>query len=274
MITYNHEKYLKQAIVSVLNQEADFDFELIIANDNSPDKTDTIVKEIINTHPNGHKIKYLNNKTNMGMMPNFVNALKNCSGKYIAMCEGDDYWSDTSKLQKQVDFLDHNKDYAICFHLANVEKDGLIIKDEITLKARQTTTITDLSKGNYIHTCTVMYRNKLFKKFPKYFEKAPVGDYYLHMLNSRFGKIYCINEIMAVYRVHSESYWSSKEQSERTSIWINFLENIRPNFNYKIQYCLQEQIDKLKGVFQEVKPKKRRKILFKLFLKDLFNFNK
>ena len=274
MITYKHEKYLKQAIESVLNQKTNFDFELIIANDNSPDNSNSIIKEIRNTHVNGFRINYLNNNTNMGMMPNFVNALKKCNGQYIALCEGDDYWIDEYKLQKQVDFLDQNTDYSICYHLAQVEENDLLISDEITLKKNQTTTIKDLSKGNYMHTCTVMYRNKLFKKFPKYFENAPVGDYYLHMLNSRYGKIYCINEIMSVYRVHPESYWSSKEQLERTKIWINFLENIKQNFNYRVQYDIQEQIDKLKGVFVEKSTKKRKKILFKLFVKDIFNFNK
>ena len=274
MITYHHEKYIKQAIESVLDQITDFEFELVIANDNSPDKTNEIVTEIMATHANGFKIKYLNNVTNLGMMPNFVYAIKNCKGQYIAMCEGDDYWIDNYKLQKQVDFLDQNKGYSICFHLANVEKNGVIEKDEITVKSNQTTTIKDLSKGNYMHTCTVVYRNNLFKRFPKYFEKAPVGDYYLHLLNSRFGEIYCINEVMSVYRLHPESYWSSKKQSERTEIWIDFLENIKSNFNYKVQYDIQEQIDKLNYVYEEKTSKKRKKILFNLFIKDLLNFDK
>ena len=250
MITYNHEKYLKKAIDGVLMQKTNFDFELVIANDNSPDTTTLIVEDYIKCNPNGHKIKFLNNKVNMGMMPNFINAIDNCKGKYIALCEGDDYWTDENKLQKQVDFLEKNKNYAICFHLVNIDNNSEIIEDTITKKTHQKTNIYNLAKGNYIHTCSVVYRNHLFDSFPDYFSKAPVGDYFLHLLNSRHGKIFCINEIMANYRVHDSSYWSSKKQEERSKIWIEFLEGIKPNFNKKVQNYLQIQIERTNGTFK------------------------
>jgi len=264
MITYNHEQYLKQAIDGVLMQKTNFDFELVIANDNSPDNTIAIVEEYL-SHDSGHKIKFLNNKTNLGMMPNFINALENCSGEYIALCDGDDYWTNENKLQKQVDILDKNKDVAICFHPVNIDNDGTILKDTITKKVAKITTINDLVKGNYMHTCAAVYRNHLFEKLPDYFQKAPVGDYFLHLLNSRHGGIYCINEIMANYRVHGTSYWSSKKQSERVEIWIAFLTGILPNFDSKIQQKLQKQIDKLKGV------SKKNNVFQKI--KSFFNYN-
>jgi glycosyltransferase involved in cell wall biosynthesis len=242
MITYNHENYLKQAIQSVLIQKTQFDFELVIANDNSPDNSILIIEEFINQHPNGHKIKFLNNKENQGIMPNFINALKNCNGDYIALCEGDDYWIDENKLQKQVDFLEKNADFAICFHKVNVENNGTISEDTITSISNQTTTINDLARGNYIHTCSVVYRNHLFADFPNYFYTSPIGDYFLHMLNARYGKIHFINQTMAIYRVHNTSYWSSKQQNEREIIWIDFLNNIKENFNSDIQKLLQKQV--------------------------------
>lgn len=261
MITYNHEKYLNQAIDGILMQETNFDFELIIANDNSPDNSDSIIKNYINNHPLGKKIKYLKNEKNIGMMPNFIQAIENCTGKYVALCEGDDYWTDIKKLQKQVDFLENNQKYVICFHHANIDKNGSIIPDNITRKVKPKTSIKDLSKGNYIHTCTVLFRNHLFEGFPEYFYKAPVGDYFLHMLNSKYGKIFCIEECMANYRVHETSYWSSKKQEERVAIWIEFIQNIKPYFNYKTQYYLQEQIEKHSGTF------KKKNIFEKIFNK-------
>ena len=242
MITYNHQNYIEQAINGVLMQKTNFNFELIIANDNSPDETDAIIKKCIDTHINGNKIKYINNTSNIGMMPNFINAIKNCTGKYIALCEGDDYWTDEKKLQKQVDFLERNNDFSICFHHVNIDNNGIIIEDNITKKVPSKTTIKDLAEGNYIHTCSVVYRNNLFEKFPDYFYKAPVGDYFLHLLNSRYGKIFCFDEIMAIYRVHETSYWSSKQQEERNKIWIDFLNNIKPNFSRKIRKILKKQI--------------------------------
>jgi glycosyltransferase involved in cell wall biosynthesis len=252
MITYNHEKYLKEAIDGVLNQKTNFDFEIVIANDNSTDATVLIIEDYIKSNPKGHKIKFLNNKVNIGMMPNFINAIKNCTGKYIALCEGDDYWTDENKLQKQVDFLEKNKNYAICFHLVNIDNNGTIVEDTLTKKVKQKTTIYDLAKCNYIHTCSVVYRNNLFPSFPDYFYKAPVGDYFLHLLNSRFGKIYCINEFMANYRMHDASYWSSKKQEERSKIWVDFLKGIMPNFSKKVQNYLQIQIERTNGTYKRL----------------------
>jgi glycosyltransferase involved in cell wall biosynthesis len=270
MITYNHYEYLEQAIDGVLMQKTNFDYELIIANDNSPDNTDVIIQKYINSHPKGYRIKYLHNKVNIGMMPNFINAFENCSGKYIALCEGDDYWTNEFKLQKQVDFLENNPEYSICFHHADVNVNGTIVEDNVTLKSNQTTTINDLAKGNYIHTCTVVYRNHLFKDFPDYFYKSPIGDYFLHMLNSRFGNIFCMNEKMAVYRVHDSSYWSSKKQEERTLIWIDFLQNIKKYFKIEIQILFEEQIYKLNNAESSVKKlsmTKKIKLKIKKFLK-------
>lgn len=269
MITYKHENYIKKAIDSVLNQETNFEFELLISNDNSPDSTDEIILKIVRDHPKSSCIKYINNKINIGMMSNFTNTLKKSKGKYIALCEGDDYWTDRQKLQKQVDFLEANTDFAICFHNVNIDKNNSIEKDTITNVPRTITSIEDLSKGNYIHTCSVVYRNNMFKSYPEYFYNAPVGDYFLHMLNSRFGKIYCLQETMAHYRVHDTSYWSSKQQAEREKIWIEFIKNIKENFEEKIQKNLTNQIylmEKrgLKGV---------EKTLFKIkyFFKKLFS---
>lgn len=261
MITYNHENYIEKAIDAVLNQKTTFEIELIIANDNSPDSTDEIIKKIISEHPNGAKIIYLKNDTNIGMMPNFIEALKSCNGKYIALCEGDDYWTSDLKLQKQVDFLESNNDFSICFHKVGIDKNGELIEDYITNKVNQKTTIYDLAKGNYIHTCSVVYRNHLFDSFPEYFYVSPIGDYFLHLLNSQYGNIYYIDEKMANYRVHDTSYWSSKKQEERETIWITFIENIKPNFNVEIQKLLEKQIFGLRYR----KSSFLRKIVMKLF---------
>jgi len=242
MITYNHENYLKQAIEAILNQKTTFDFELIVANDNSPDNTSNLVNDIIKNHEKGNLIHFLDNSKNIGIMPNFINALQNCKGKYIALCEGDDYWTDENKLQKQVSFLESNPDYVITFHKTLVEIEGKLTEDFITKEPKETSTIIDLANGNYIHTCTVMYRNSLFPKFPKYFYKSPIGDYFLHMLNSQYGKIYYMKDVMAVYRVHNSSYWSSKKQEERTEIWIKFIQKIKPFFKKEIRKILNEQI--------------------------------
>ena len=242
MITYGHEKYIREAIEGVLMQECDFEVELILANDCSPDKTDEVIEDILKNHPKASWIKYLKHDKNIGMMPNFIFSMKQCSGDYIALCEGDDYWTDIFKLQKQVDFLEVNPDYAICFHKVNVLRDRTIEEDGITAKVPETTTIKDLAKGNYIHTCSVVYRNNLFLELPQYFKESPVGDYFLHLLNARYGAIKYFDVTMGVYRVHTTSVWSSKTQKEQELLWIPFLLKIKPNFDKEVQGILNTQI--------------------------------
>ena len=246
MITYNHANYIKQSIESILDQETEFEFELIISNDNSPDHTDEIVNDIILTHPKGNLIQYYNHEKNLGMMPNFMFTLQKATGKYIALCEGDDYWTDKNKLQKQVDFLEKNQDYSICFHNVNVLEDDILKENNIKTNIAETTTIEDLAKANYMHTPSVVYKNNLFENFPDYFIKAPIGDYFLHLLNAKYGKIRYFTENMAVYRLHNTSYWSSKQQLERENIWIDFIENIKINFDKNVQKILSNQIYKIR----------------------------
>lgn len=212
MITYGHEKYIRQAIEGVLMQQCDFEVELIVANDCSPDATGQVVNDIIKSNPRGSWIKYSNHDKNVGMMPNFVFALLESESKYIAMCEGDDYWTDPLKLQKQVDFLEANSDYAVCFHQVNVLKtNDEIVEDFITKVPENYETIDTLARlGNYIHTPSVVFRN-IIKSFPPEFKQSPIGDYFLYMMLAKHGKLKYLEEKMAVYR-DGVGIWSDKSE--------------------------------------------------------------
>lgn len=210
MITFKHELYIQKAIEGVLMQQTNFDFELIIADDCSPDSTPEIIEEIINRHPQGHRIKYFRHKENIGMQTNAIFAYNQCKGTYIALCEGDDYWIDPLKLQKQVDFLETNLDYALCFHSVNIlKKDGTIVDDFITKVPENYENIETLARlGNYIHTPSVVFRN-VIKEFPFEFMFSPIGDYFLYIMLAEYGKLKCLNEKMAVYR-YGVGVFSSK----------------------------------------------------------------
>lgn len=214
MITYNHEKYIAEAIKGVLMQKTDFEIEFIIANDASTDNTHALITQLAIDATN-ITINYINHSVNIGMMPNFVSVLQQCSGKYIALCEGDDYWTDPLKLQKQVDFMEGNPEYNICFHEVNVYKQEKIIleSDTITREVPDITTIQELSKGNFMHTPSVLFRNNF--NIPKWFSKTPTGDWTLYMIVVKDKKIKKIPEVMAVYREHSAGIWSGKNRLER-----------------------------------------------------------
>jgi glycosyltransferase involved in cell wall biosynthesis len=216
MITYNHEKYIEQAVNSVLMQQCDFDFELVICNDNSLDNTDLIIKNLIKASEKGNRIKYHNHLENKGMMPNFAFALQKCSGQYIALCEGDDFWTDSLKLQKQVDFLENNLNYVLCFHKVKIlENNTNLVDDFITEVPENYETIETLAKkGNYIHTPSVVFRNCI-EQYPFEFLHTKIGDYFLYMILAEQGLIGYIEESMAVYR-HGIGYFSGSSKVTKT----------------------------------------------------------
>lgn len=235
MITYGHEKYIRQAIEGVLMQQCDFEVELIVANDCSPDATDQVVKDITMWHPRGFWIKYSKHDKNLGMMPNFIFALQECTGQYIAMCEGDDYWTDPLKLQKQVDFLEANSDYVI--HSGNatqithdIKWNGkAILNDQLD----ETFQLKDFLSNNNIITCTTIFRNIEFS-FPKNFSRVTFGDWFLYiiLINNSGLKVYRSIDLYSVYRVHQGGVMSNLSELENYSAHIlqiliinNYLKN-------------------------------------------------
>ncbi len=224
MITYGHEKYIEESINGVLSQAFNGEIELIISDDCSPDNTEAVVKNIINTHPNGHWIKYIKHTKNKGAIPNFVWTICESKGQYIAICEGDDYWKDPLKLQKQVDFLEENPDYSLTFHKIN----ELTTRDEKFTypnpDTEETYTIEDLAKENFIITVSVVFRKNM-EILPDWLKYSPIGDYPMHMLNASFGLIKYFPQEMATYRVGS-GMWSTQnkvDQMVNTMYCLRFL---------------------------------------------------
>jgi glycosyltransferase involved in cell wall biosynthesis len=234
MLTYKHETFLRQAIEGVLMQNINFEVELLVADDCSPDNTERLVDEISQNSPNGKLIKYIRQVENIGAQSNFISAYKNCTGKFIALCEGDDYWIDSSKLQKQIDFLNANTEYSICFHrVYELEKEQEPQLSTLNKSSKEGTfTIEDLAKGNFIHTPSVVFRKDL-KELPIWFAESPAGDYPLSMLNARYGKLKYFPEPMAVYRKHAASSWSSKEENKILESWVTVLNLLLPEFEGK-----------------------------------------
>lgn len=237
MIAYNHEAFIEQAINSVLEQKTNFPIELVIGEDASPDQTASIIRKFSNTTNVTIKVSYSSN--NVGMMANFVQTLSNCSGQYIALLEGDDYWTDPNKLQQQVDFLDENIDFSTCYHPVNVLKNGMISSDSLTLTAPDVAKIEDLAKGNFMHTCSVVFRANLFNEFPASYLTSTVGDYFLHMLNAQYGPIKRLSTCMGVYRVHEGGVWSSEKNMDIKI--LDYLEAMIGCFDTEIDDLLKQR---------------------------------
>jgi glycosyltransferase involved in cell wall biosynthesis len=244
MITYLHEAFIAEAIEGVLMQEVDFSIELIIADDCSPDRTFEIVKNYKGKHPKGDWICYTRHDKNLGMMPNFIWALKQAKGKYIAMCEGDDYWTDPLKLQKQVDFLESNTEYIMLSHdtIAVNEKNVRLPEYELHDYHKNDISEEELVLANrYPHTNTVCFRN-LIAEFPYELNKVINGDAFLFSLLGNYGACKWMgNEIgPSAYRVHAGGVWSMKSAQEKeisnftTYYWLyNYYKRIDSHYSIK-----------------------------------------
>ncbi len=209
MITYNHEDYIEQALEGILMQKANFSFELVIGEDGSKDSTLRICKEYEEKYNN--IIRLLPTERNLGMLPNFLRTIKACTGKYIALCEGDDYWIDPLKLQKQVDFLEANPEYSMCFHNAVVHYEDIDEKEHLfaQIENRDYTGI-EIYRSWIIPTASVVFVQKViesnlyinYNKIIAHSKYLSVGDLPLFVSASFLGKIRAIPENMSVYRKH------------------------------------------------------------------------
>lgn len=218
-ITYNHEKFITHALEGFVRQKTDFDFEIIVADDCSTDDTQKICLEYQNKYPD--KIKLLLNETNIGSMSNFLKALRSCKSEYVALCDGDDYWCDENKLQKQVDFLETNPDYILCF-TRGIIYNTFSQKKQINLdfEIGKELTIQHFINGNDQLTATAVIRNKSHLSLPDYFYQSPFGDLllYLWVMQSNNRKAFCLPDVTAVYRIHSNGIHGQFHQSKEKLI--------------------------------------------------------
>lgn len=266
MITYGHEKFIEEAINGVLMQECNFEIEIIISNDFSFDNTNKIVNSFIETHPRGHLIKYTMQSKNMGMMPNFIWALEKCKGKYTALCEGDDYWTDPLKLQKQIDFLDKHEDYILSFHdvdIQNTRKNNNRTYRMIGSLDKNSLETNDLLKPWFMPTCSVVFRKLENFSLPKWFALTPNGDKALLLLLSLEGKFKYLNEIMGVYRKHdngiSVSYTSYTHVFSMIHLYQNFNEYTNNKFKTKLHQAMKSEIHTHLPEFHELRSLRRSK---------------
>lgn len=206
MVTYNQEKYIAQAIDSILMQKVNFDYEIVIGEDFSTDRTREIVLDYKAKYPN--QIKLLLQDNNIGLVKNFIATLIACTGKYIAILEGDDYWTDSSKLQKQVDFLEENPDYGLvhtAIKIYNQNKNKMLKGDF----GNAANTFNDLLIKNEIYPLTVLFRNDLVKSYLSKFYLESLTwktlDYPIWLWIAFKSKIKYFSDCTAVYRLAENS---------------------------------------------------------------------
>ena len=226
--TYQHVQYIQQCLDSILSQEVDFEYELIIGEDGSTDGTREICIKYAEQYTNKIRLFLRDRKYSHYYGSNGNDIMFNGSysriaarGDYVALCEGDDYWIDKKKVKKQINVFQNNRELAICFtEFATTAK-----RKNIKKFRYDSYSITDLLKNNIPATLTVMYNRKYYPKIllPDPLMSLWFGDWSLWVLLSEKGKLHCIHEITAIYRIHNNG------KTQRTSYKKKYL-------NYQIPF--------------------------------------
>ena len=245
VISYNQEKYIRETLQNIISQKTNFVFEAYISDDCSTDNTVKIINEFSKKYPN--IIKPTIREKNVGVVLNYLETLKQCcDADYVALCEGDDYWCDEYKLQKQVDFMEANPDYAICYHPARMiymdKNHEPIIIGQSEYKNPQP--YYNLIKANNIPANSVIYRAKyLQEELKNYPEDIYPPDWFTHISVARHGKIGYLPDVMYVYRWHSQgiSHTTSNDPVKEIHLKYGVKE---VNFSYTVWNKIKDRYPK------------------------------
>jgi glycosyltransferase involved in cell wall biosynthesis len=247
--TYNHEKYIAQALDSVLMQETNFDFEIVILEDCSTDATREIVIAYQKKHPDKIRLR-LAERNECSNKP-FAEAFQAASTPYIAILDGDDYWTSSKKLEKQVEFFKAHPECVLCFHNAlNIYEDGSRAPIPQNFAGqKEICVLEDILQCNFIDSCTPMFRKGVLRGFPEWFHILPYADWPLYILYALHGKIGYIDEILGVYRIHPGGLWSRLDRIQRLEGLIAFYETMNANLDFRfndiIEPCVSARREEL-----------------------------
>jgi glycosyltransferase involved in cell wall biosynthesis len=218
-ITYNHEPFIRETLDGFVSQQVDFPIEIIVADDASTDATQAIIQSYADRHPG--LFRPILRSENVGIHANLTGALAAARGEYLALCEGDDYWTDPQKLAKQVSCLEQHPGVGLCFHPVRVtwSDDSVADSEYPPAKWRRRLTVDELFHRNFIQTNSVMYR-----RLPRY-DDIPADimplDWYLHVRHALQGSeatVPMLTDKMAVYRRHPQGAWYSAD-TDRDKFW-------------------------------------------------------
>lgn len=254
IVTYNHEKYIRQCIESVLQQDVDFEYEIVVGEDCSTDNTRSIIEELVAQHPNKLRVQY--HAKNLGAEKNFNQTISECNGEYIAFLEGDNYWTDTSKLQSQVRFLDMHRDAAFCFHrVAYLDDTGGLLKQILPDTDPEELSDVDylFQTSNPVPLGSIAARRALLEGLEDWVKGLKLGDWPLCMMLASRGKIGFIARPMSVQRNHEGGSFQNLHPSMQATYVLQMFLHTIPRLEGRAQILASEVAKNLlKQLSQEV----------------------
>lgn len=272
-LTYNHAKFIRRALDGFIMQQTNFPFEVLIHDDASNDGTQEIIREYEQKYPNIIKPIY-QTENQWGKKHIWRDIVfPRVQGQYVALCEGDDYWIDGQKLQKQVDFLETHPNYSICFHPVKIKWEDNSQKEEISPTVNErfsktTLDLEDLLHHNFIQANSVVYRWRFHKDSLSLLpDLIQPGDWFLHLLHAQIGKIGYLGDVMAVYCRHHGGIWYDVGSGDWLRnyglIHVNFFKNVEKYFNVSKKEAIEDLIWRIFFAAVEAKDEKLQKDLLK-----------
>jgi glycosyltransferase involved in cell wall biosynthesis len=243
-LTYNHRAYIEKCLQGFVAQKTNFPFEVIVHDDASTDGTVDIIKEYARNYPEIiHPVLQEHNQWSRGENISKLFIYPLIRGEYVAFCEGDDYWTDENKLQKQADFLDNHPDFAVCFHPVRIKWENRSCKGELFPHPsfrfnKEVLDLQDLLKHNFIQTNSVLMRWRFHKESVELIpDKIMPADWFIFLLHAELGKIGFLPEVMSVYRKHDAGIWHGARRRpewfiRRAPLSIRFFEKMEEYFSY------------------------------------------
>ena len=253
--TYNHVRYISQCLEGILNQQTSFKFEIILGEDESNDGTTKICQEYHKKFPKQIKL-YLrkrNDVIHINDQPtgrfNLISNIREAKGQFIAICEGDDFWTDRFKLQKQVDFLKLNPDKVAVFHNVNIiHERRKLFRNNIFLTRRlksQEFNFRNLVRMSWIiPTCSLMFRSNAITEFPSWFYEIINGDIGLAAILGKKGSFYYMEAVMGTYRIHNSGITRNISGSNAyfnlSNTWLTINKYYNNQLNQEIKITLED----------------------------------
>ena len=257
VITFNHEQFITEAINSILAQKIDVPYEIVISDDCSTDRTRTLCQELADHHPS--VINLLPEKENLGITGNFYRALSSCRGRYIAVCEGDDYWIDDRKLAMQYSFLEENAGYGLVYTDVEIKNTTTEVLSRPRYYAGEV--FDRLLQGNFINTLTVFFRKELPELSSVSSKQLRYAfDHFYWLRIAAVSRIFYMPEKSGCYRIHGNNFFLTgriTSKDERQKLYPEF---IMDSIHFFLDRNDEQQIIRVS-----------RKVLLRKYFSSLYN---